>query len=138
MTVGTQAAALFSHTRDGIPLWLILPVKHHWKSLNLRSSFWTECFGYGFRARQVGMCSGSSIQSLWAMPACLRVSDRLVRASSSGAWKTQTSFNKAVAEVKSGVIILLKEATAISVGANVTSSWTEEPRTFLRASQHLC
>lgn len=68
----------------------------HLKSLNLRSSCWTESFGHGFRARQVGTFSGCSIQSLWATPACVSVSDRLERAASSGAWKTQTNFNKAV------------------------------------------
>lgn len=68
----------------------------HLKSLNLRSSCWTESFGHGFRARQVGMFSGCSIQSLWATPACVSVSDRLEREASSGAWKTQTNLNKAV------------------------------------------
>lgn len=42
------------------------------------------------------MFSGCSIQSLWATPACVSVSDRLEREASSGAWKTQTNFNKAV------------------------------------------
>lgn len=68
----------------------------HLKSLNLRSSCWTEPFGHGLRARQVGMFSGCSIQSLWATPACVSVSDRLERAASSGAWTTQASLNKAV------------------------------------------
>lgn len=68
----------------------------HLKSLNLRSSCWTESFGHGLRARQVGMFSGCSIQSLWATPACVSVSDRLERAASSGAWTTQASLNKAV------------------------------------------
>ncbi len=57
----------------------------HLKSLNLRSSGWTVSFGHGFRAKQVGMFSGCSIQSLWATPACVRFSDRPERAASSGA-----------------------------------------------------
>lgn len=58
------------------------------KSLNLRSSGWTVSLGYGLRAKQVGMFSGCSIQSLCDTPACVRLSDRPDRAASSGAAST--------------------------------------------------
>lgn len=74
-------------------LWLLLNLCHL-KSLNLRSSCWTESFGQGFRARQVGVFSGCSIQSLWATPACVSASARLHRAASSGAWEAKS--NKAI------------------------------------------
>lgn len=76
----------------------------HLKSLNLRSSCWTESFGHGFRARQVGMFSGCSIQSLWATPASVSVSDKLERAASSGAWKHKLTSTK-----QSHITVLKKE-----------------------------
>lgn len=85
----TEESSVASSPLRGAEVDDVFLSRHRYlKSLNLRSSGWTVSLGYGLRAKQVGMFSGCSIQSLCDTPACVRLSDRPDRAASSGAAST--------------------------------------------------